>query len=122
MGNITLKEYSDEESRIYEESIAKMRENMKNGMQIDEACDAIDVKDSELKRLIAEDFLKITIAEMRYTQGLPLEAVAQELKIPYERVVKVHRMMIEEAMQTQAAQFRSFHPENLGLDEPKGNA
>lgn len=117
MAGITFKEYSDEEGRIYEEAMRQIREKFESGMHIDEACASVAVADEELGVLIREDFLKVVIAEMRYTQGLPLEAVARDLKIPHERVLKVHRMMIEEVMQTQAEKFGSLRPEDLGLGD-----
>jgi len=122
MAGITFKDYSDEEGRIYEETMEQIRKNFESGMHIDEACASVAVADEELGLLIREDFLKITIAEMRYTKGLPLEVVARELKIPHERVLKVHRMMIEEVMQTQAEKFGSVRPEDLGLDDDEKTA
>jgi hypothetical protein len=122
MSGIQFKEFSDEEGRIYEESIGKIKENMKKGMSLDDACNAIEVKDEELKRLIGEDFLKITIAEMHYSQHLPLEAVSKELNVPLARIQKTHRMMIEEVMQAEATKFGSLSPESLGFTGPEGNA
>jgi len=75
----STKEYSPEEDRIYNESIAKIREGMKNGLTFGEACQVIDVTDEELKEFILDDALKIMIAELHYGKAMNLEEVARIL-------------------------------------------
>lgn len=122
MSEMEFKEFSEDENRIYDEAIEKIRALMNGGMHIDEACEKIKVEDEELKRLIREDFLKIMIAEMRYEKGLPLEIVAKELNIPFERINRTHQMMLEEVGHTQAEQLRKQVDDILDFQEPKGNA
>jgi len=122
MSEIEFKEFSDEENRIYEEAIEKIRGYMSEGMHIDAACEKIEVDDANLKQLISEDFLKIMIAEMHYEKGIPLEIVAKELNLPFERVSKTHQMMLEEVGHTQAQKMREQIPDILDFQEPKGNA
>lgn len=122
MSELEFKEFSDEENRIYEEAIEKIREYISDGMHIDAACEKIEIADNDLKQLIAEDFLKIMIAELHYEKRLPLEIVAKELNVSFERVSKTHQMMLEEVGHTQAEKMREQIGDILDFQEPKGNA
>lgn len=117
-----FKEFSEEENRIYEEAIEKIRRLMNEGMHIDDACNKVSVADKELKQFIVEDLLKILIAEMRYEKGIPLEIVAKELKVAFERINRTHEMMLEEVGHTQAEELRKQVGDILDFQEPKGNA
>lgn len=122
MSEMEFKEFSEDENRIYEETIEKIRSYMNEGLHIDAACEKIEVDDADLKQLIVEDFLKIMIAEMRYEKGMPIEIVAKELNISFERVSRTHQMMLEEVGHTQAQKMREQIPDILDFQEPKGNA
>lgn len=122
MGKIKYKEFTKEEEKIYDASIELIKKNMKSGMSMDQACDAIEVKDGELKAIIADDFLKITIADMHHAKGKSFDAIAKELKIPMERIIIAYGQMIDDIINTNQGKFGFSDPESLGFSGPKGNA
>jgi hypothetical protein len=117
MGNVKYKQYSPEEDRIYSESIAKIREGMKNGLTFDKVCDTLKVEDEELKSFILDDALKIMIAEMHYGKGISLDEVARALNIPMNRVSVASLEMLEDAGVAAAELNRNSSPNG-----PAGNA
>jgi len=117
MGNVKYKKYSPEEDRIYSESIAAIREEMKKGLTFDKACDTINVEDEELKKFILDDALKIMIAEMHYGKGVSLGEVAAALNIPMSKVSVASLEMLEDAGCAAADLNRKCTPNG-----PAGNA
>ncbi|HTZ17638.1 MAG TPA: hypothetical protein VMB78_04285 [Dissulfurispiraceae bacterium] len=117
MAEVKYKQYSPEEDRIYTESIAKIREGMKNGLSFDKACDSISVGDEELKEFILDDAMKIMIAELHYGKGLPLEEVAKALNVPMGKVSVASLEMLEDAGISAAKKNRKEAPTG-----PAGNA
>jgi len=88
--------FSDDDEKAYNEAMDLIREGLAKGLGFDEACRAVPEKDPELKRLIADDFLKVTIANLHFEKEMPVEAVAEQLGIQVERVLKARQEMIEE--------------------------
>jgi hypothetical protein len=117
MGNVKYKQYSPEEDRIYSESIAAIREGMKNGLTFDKACDAIVVENEELKEFILDDALKIMIAELHYGKGMSLEDVAKTLNVPMGKISVASLEMLEDAGIAAAEKHRQTQPTG-----PTGNA
>ncbi|MBF0505754.1 MAG: hypothetical protein HQL09_02860 [Nitrospirae bacterium] len=117
MGDFKYKDYTPEESRIYDEAMVKIREGMKNGLSFSEACSAINIQDPELKHFIEEDALKVMIAEMHYQKGIPLPQVSDTLKIPLKKINAANMEMLEDVGTTAAAIYRESNP-----DGPIGNA
>jgi len=97
---------SDEESRIYEDAIADLREETDAGRTFDRACERLDGIDPELRALIVDDFLKILIAEDHFGSGKGLDDIALCLGIPYETVETARAEMLEEVGQEMATQYR----------------
>lgn len=117
MKDVKYKQYSPEESMIHEETIAKIREAMKNGLSFSEACGAVNVGNEELRNFILDDTLKILIAEMHYAGGKSLAQVAMELQVSTAKINTANREMIEDAGNSAAEVFRS-----MNSDIPVGNA
>lgn len=109
MSDIVYKNYSDDEEEIYKRSIDTIRSNVSNGVKFDLACEFIDVKDEELKRLIIEDALKIEIAELHYGQGLSLIDVSRKIGVSMDRLLKANIEMIEDVMNTSIDGFGQIH-------------
>ncbi len=95
-----------EENRKYKELTGKITDAVKNGMGFDQACDSVSIEDAELKKNLIEDALKVLIAEMHFAQKMPVEIVAEKLKIPVECVNAARNSMIEEVKETA---IKSFH-------------
>jgi hypothetical protein len=117
MADFEYKHYTEEESKIYSEAIAKIRSGLDNGLSFHEACSAVDVKDETLKNFIMDDALKVAIAEMHYGKGLFLQHVADTLKVPLKKINAAHLEMLEDAGITAAESYKQANP-----DSPIGHA
>lgn len=105
MADIIYKNYSNDEEDIYKRSINTIRSNLGNGIKFDLACEFIDVKDEELKRLIIDDALKIEIAESHYGQGLSLMDLSKKIGVSMERLMKANEEMLEDIINTSTDGF-----------------
>ncbi|GMT47882.1 MAG: hypothetical protein IEMM0007_1448 [bacterium] len=94
------KNFSKDEEKIYDIEIGKLIKRLQSGQSLNEACSAIDVVDEELRQVLADDVLKIVIAELHYNQGMDFEQVAQRLKITVKEIEETNRIMIEDIMLT----------------------
>lgn len=117
MENLKYKEYTEEENLIYDESISKIKEGLKNGLSFNEACNIVNIEDAELKRLILDDALKIMIADMHYTKGMTLRQVADTLRVPIIIVDRANNEMLEDVGISAAELYKMSNPNN-----PIGNA
>lgn len=111
--NVVTDEYgfSEEENRIYNESIKKIKEDIDSGLGLDEVRETLSIENEEFKKLIIDDFLKITIAGMHFNHKRSMEEVAEKLKISVERVTKTRQEMLEEVKE---ASIRAYYKEMEG--------
>ena len=100
--------FSEEENRTYNESIKKINQGLNSGLGFDEVLETLSIESEELKRLIVDDFLKVTIAEMHFNQKKFVEEVAEKLKISVERVTMARQEMLEEVKE---ASITAYHKE-----------
>ncbi|KWT91692.1 hypothetical protein [Candidatus Magnetominusculus xianensis] len=105
MEDIRYKEYTKEESRIYDSAMEKLNKSIAQGLNFNDAVSRLDIADEELKRFITDDFLKIFIAQLHYEKGLPLKDVASAMSIPYERVMEAHKAMLQDVQITSIAEY-----------------
>jgi len=117
MPEFSFKEFTPEESNIYEEAMNKFREAIASGKTLKQAYESYSITDPELKSLIQADFLKILIAELHFGKGQPLEEVAKVLKVSLDLIKETHARMLQEAGVTAANQFG----QEFGSFEPKTN-
>jgi hypothetical protein len=117
MGEFKYKEYTEEENRIYSEAMDKIMRGLEDGLSFHDACNAAPVEDEELKAFILDDALKILIASMHYTKGVPLDEVASLLNVSVEVVGKADREMLDDIAISSTEAYRSNNP-----DGPTGNA
>ncbi len=100
MNMTNYKVFSKEEERVYDREMNHLLKRIQGGQSLDEACSTIDAADAELRQIIADDVLKIVIAELHYNQGLAFEQVASQLGIAVKRVEDANAIMIEDVMHT----------------------
>ncbi len=105
MPEFSFKEFTAEESRIYEEAIAKYREAIAAGNKLKQAYESYAIADQELSSLVQADFLKILIAERHFAQNQPLEKIARDLDVSLELIMDTHARMLQEVGITAANQF-----------------
>jgi hypothetical protein len=94
--DFVYKEYSEEESRIYQKAMEEILQNIKKGMLFQDAIDSVEVTDKNLKALIEDDALKILIAELCYVSKIPFEELAKMLGISVERIRTANFEMLED--------------------------
>ena len=66
MPEFDFKQFSPEESRIYDEAVGKYREAVAAGKTLKQAYDGYEIADKELESLVQADFLKILIDSGSY--------------------------------------------------------
>jgi len=112
-------DFSKEEEQIYEESITRIKEALDSGLGFDEACSKLVVDDEEFKRLIIDDYLKMTIADLHFNKEQSTQEVADMLKIPETRVANARAEMLDEVLQ---ASVDAYPTESGETEGPTGNA
>ena len=100
-------EFTEEEGRIHQAGFTVIFSGMEKGLGFDEACSGLTMVDPEMRRVIIEDYLKVTIAERHFQDGRPLEEVAGTLKIPVERVAATKEGMLVEVQEAARAVYRA---------------
>ncbi len=117
MGDFKYKEYTELETLIYNEAMDRIMKGLSSGLSFTEACEAVNVKDSNLKAFIVDDALKIMIADLHYTKGQTLQDTAEMLQLPVDVIQKAHREMMEDISQSAPSVYNILHPDN-----PAGSA
>jgi hypothetical protein len=109
MPEFEYKEFTAEESSIYEEAVNKFREAVGAGQTLKQAYESYAIADQKLRSLIQADFLKILIAERHFAGREPLEKVAKDLDISLELLMDTHARMLQEVGISAANQFSREH-------------
>jgi hypothetical protein len=105
MPEFSFKEFTPDESRIYEEAVNSYREAITSGKTLQQAYESHAVEDPTLRSLIQADFLKIMIAERHFEQRQSLEEVARALAVSVDLVKETHARMLQEVGVTAAGKF-----------------
>jgi len=105
MPEFLFKEFTSEESTLYEDAVNKFREAITAGKTLRQAYESYTVADKELEALIQADFLKIMIAERHFARHQPLEDVAKALDVSPDLVKDTYKRMLQEVGVTAANQF-----------------
>ncbi len=111
MKEIKYKKYSEEEKKIYNESIQKILASLKNGSTFQDACKEVEIIDPSLKKFIHYDAIKVMIAELHYKDGLSLDEVAKRLDIPITILSFARMEMLEEVALSVSRSFRESNPD-----------
>lgn len=117
MEEFRYKEYTEEESHIYHEALKKIMEGLIKGLPFGEACSGIEVSDDQLRGFIEDDALKIMIADLHYNKGIPLEKIAEDLKVEYDILWRANTEMLQDIEMTSMEIYRKNNPGN-----PAGSA
>jgi hypothetical protein len=99
-------EFTEEESRIHRAGFKIILEGLQKGLGFDEACTGLEVVEPEIRRIIIDDYLKVTIAERHFQGREELEDVAGSLKIPLERVAATREKMLKEVREAAREVYR----------------
>ena len=105
MPEFDFKEFTPEESAIYDEAVNKFREAITAGKTLRQAYESYAIADKDLEKLIQVDFLKILIAERHFDKRQPLEEIAKALDVSPSLIKETHARMLQEVGVTAANQF-----------------
>ena len=98
--------FTPQEELAHEAGFAAIRAGLEAGLAFDEACARIESTDADLRRIIVDDYLKVTIAQRHFNGGESTEAVAAALRISVERVEFARREMLAEVAAASVDVFR----------------
>lgn len=109
MPEFEYKEFTAEESRVYEEAVLKFREAVAAGKTLRQAYEGYAIVDQGLRSLIQADFLKILIAERHFAGRQPMEKIAKDLDVSLDLLMDTHARMLQEVGVSAADQFSREH-------------
>jgi len=98
--------FTAEEERLHEAGFAAISSGLAAGLGFVEACARIEVEDADLRRIIIDDFLKVTIAQRHFQGSASVADVAAALGISSERVEFARREMLAEVAAASVDVFR----------------
>jgi hypothetical protein len=110
MGDFQYKEYTEEESRVYNEAMENIMAALQKGLSFDEACAGLDITDSELKGFIVDDALKVLIADIHYAKKLPLQQVADTFQVSMDIINKANMEMMQDVEIATSEVYMTKHP------------
>jgi hypothetical protein len=110
MEEFRYKEYTEEESHIYHETMKKIMEGLTRGLPFNEACNLVKVPDEQIRGFIEDDALKIVIADMHYSKGISLEQVAEELNVQVDMIRRANAEMLQDIEMTSMEMYRAQNP------------
>ncbi len=105
MPEFAFKQFTPEESRIYEEAMHAYREALAGGKKLNDAYEAFSIADSGLRALIQADFLKVLIAERHIGRRQDLETVAKDLGVSPDLLRDTYGRMLQEVGAAAADEF-----------------
>jgi hypothetical protein len=105
MEQFDYKKFTKLEEKMYDSGIVSLRKAIKDGLTYKEAIASLDISDTEFKKLITDDFLKICLVEMHYEKNMSLKEIAIKLSISHEDVIKIHEIIIEDVSLASVAEY-----------------
>jgi hypothetical protein len=119
-------EFSEEEGKIHVAGIKIIRDGLGRGLGFDEACTGLEVIDPAMRRVIIDDYLKVTIAERHFQGEESLEDIAASLKVPAQRLEEMKVSMLAEVKEAAVEFYRKqagdadFDMDDMGKGKPPG--
>ena len=98
--------FTAEEERLHEAGFVAISEGLAAGLGFEKACLAIDAADAELRRIIADDYLKVAIAQRHFQGPDSITDIAAAFSLPAERVEAARRDMLAEVAAASVDVFR----------------
>ena len=95
-----------EEERLHEAGFAKISAGLEAGLGFVKACEGLEDTDDDLRRIIVDDYLKVTIAQRNFQGGESTADIATSLGISVERVEFTRREMLAEVAAASVDVFR----------------
>ncbi len=98
--------FTAEEERLHEAGFATIRDGLAAGLGFERACAAIEAPDADLRRIIADDYLKVAIAQRHFHGNEGIAAIAASLEVSVDRVEAARREMLAEVAAASVDVFR----------------
>jgi len=98
--------FTPEEERLHDAGFARIQEGLAAGLGFEKACEGIEALDAELRRIIVDDFLKVTIAQRNFQGSETTSDIAASLGIAVVRVEAARREMLAEVAAASVNFFR----------------
>jgi hypothetical protein len=95
-----------EEDKAHAQALEKMQAELAKGLTFNQASGVLADMDKNLRDLVVDDFLKITIAEEHFSKGRSLQQVAISLGLPVTELAAARAAMLEEVGMEMARQYR----------------
>lgn len=111
MEEFIYKEYTEEETSIYEKAIPEIIDFVKSGLSFQDACERVQIEDTELKAYIVDDALKIVIAEMHFNQHMSLHKISGLIGVSTDILTKAQREMVQDVSISASEFFTQTNPE-----------
>jgi hypothetical protein len=91
--------FTPEQDTIYESAIKHLTEGVEKGWAWKKVSDSVQLADPQLKAVVLDDFLKITIAQRHFQGGEGLKQIAKSLSVPMDLLIALRASMIDEVSQ-----------------------
>jgi len=98
--------FTSEEELLHEAGFAAISAGLAAGLDFEKACAKVEAADAGLRRVIVDDFLKVTIAQRNFQGGESTSDIAAALGISVERVEFARREMLAEVAAASVDVFR----------------
>jgi len=98
--------FTPEEDRLHDAGFKTIRDGLAAGLAFDKACEGVEAAAAELRRIIVDDYLKVTIAQRNFQGGESTSVIAASLGITVERVEFTRREMLAEVAAASVDVFR----------------
>lgn len=98
--------FTPDEERQHEAGFAAIREGLAAGLDFTKASELVAAADPDLRRIIIDDYLKVTIAQRNFQGGESTADIAASLGISIERVEFARREMLAEVAAASVDVFR----------------
>ena len=87
---------ASKEDLVYEQTLRRLRIEVDKGKTYAQACRSINSVDQDMHSDIADDFLKVLIAERHFGEGYGIDDIALLLDVSYEKIEAVRDYMLRE--------------------------
>ena len=98
--------FTAEEELLHVAGFTTISAGLAAGLGFDKACAGIETADAGLRRVIADDYLKVTIAQRHFQGAESIADIAASFGVPAERVEAARREMLAEVAAASVDVFR----------------
>jgi hypothetical protein len=98
--------FTAEEERLHVAGFATISAGLAAGLGFEKACEGIEATDAGLRLVIADDYLKVAIAQRHFQGTESIPEIAKALGLSVERVEIARREMLAEVAAASVDVFR----------------